>query len=465
MRLGRRLSYENIEDSAEISAWLSQFSSCDVLAAKSLLSRLRFISWNEYADWLESKLAGYSALDWPTAVYAVRKFQKNAKYLWSRRGETQHRPAQTQGSEDLVSAVISKSTGASTSHFLDHPSLDQLRSKRVRDIVLVDDSIGTGKRVADFIRLMTNCKTFQSWWSGGYLKIHILSYARTLQAEKNILKSASGSAHGLRKFPISLKLKFDSDVVYDADYLRCRWGQSSHSILSLCSSLKVIAKDRRRGFGDIMGNLVFYHSVPNNIPGMLFSRRRQWKPLFPDRSLPQWVSDLLENSQTNANQTKGATNLLPASESMVAILSLIKSGLRGNASLSRRLECSGDITRGLIDHAIQLGFISSTCRLSKVGENFLHHGQKTRSKGDPNYSLYIPQFWCAGRATIQPSGHNASGVVAQTDSIEFSSMDGGGGAPPLERTDAMAPSLPIRDVPQIQPSWPRKRHIPNGPKG
>jgi hypothetical protein len=464
MTLGKRLSFGHIENSPEIRKWLSQFSTDDVLAAKSLLSRLEFISRDEFADWLESKLKKYSGSGSPAAVYAVRKFRKNAKFLWNKQGATQHRPAQTQGSEDLVSSVISKSNKGNEEPFLDHPSLAQLRIKKVRSIILVDDSIGSGKRVVDFIQLMTNCKTFLSWWSGGYVRIHILSYARTSQAERLILESIPGSDHGLRKHPISSKIKFDSDIVYDARNLRRRWGRNSQPILSLCSTIKKIAKDRRKGFGDIMGNLVFYHSVPNNIPGMLHSRRQGWKPLFPDRSLPQWVPALLEASGNASQQASSAPHQLQVSENMGEILCLIKSGIRSTASLSRRLDCSDAITQGLITQAVQLGFISSKNRLLKAGENYVHEKGKLRPRTDPEYLLYIPQSWCAGRETVQPSDHDASGVMTQTDSIDSTSMDGGGGESPLERTDAMAPSSPIMDVPQ-HPSWARERHIHNGPTG
>lgn len=464
MNLGKKLRLESIDNSPEIQAWLRQFHASDVLTAKSLLSRLQFISWDEYSTWLGSKLKGYSALGSSTAVYAVRKFRNNAKYLWGRGGKTQYRPSQTQGSEDLVSAIISKSNKDNGNILLDHPSLGQLKIKQVRNIILVDDSIGSGKRVTDFIQLMANCKTFLSWWNGGFIKIHILSYARTLQAEQNILDRTPGSDHGLRKFPVSAKLKFDSDLVYDATSISRRWGNSSQAILSLCSSGKKIPKDRRKGYGEIMGNLVFYHSVPNNIPGMLYCRNKDWKPLFPNRSLPDWIPLLLDDSSGTKVKGSEKPNQLSVSNNMGEILSLIKSGIRRKPSLSRRLDCDEAITQNIINQAVQLGFISSKMRLLKAGADYLKQTQNIRSRINPNYSLFIPQSWCAGRGTVQPSDHDTSGAMTQTDSIELKSMDGGDGESPLERTDAMATLSPIRDVPQ-HPSWARERHIPNGPTG
>lgn len=461
--IGKRLTLESIEISQEIQSWLTQLSADDVLTAKSLLCRLQFISRDEYSSWLLNKLNSYSNLE-SVAIYAVRKFRNNAQCLWQKNGNTQPRPAQTQGSEDLVSSVISNANRRHNNCFLDHPSLTVLKDKKVRHIILVDDSVGSGKRVADFIQLMTSSKTFMSWWSGGYISIHILSYARTRQSEKAIFDQTPGSDHGNRKFRLRTKLKFDSDLVYDAYDIHTRWGNASKAILSLCSSVKKVAKDRRKGFGDVMGNIVFYHSVPNNIPGMLVSGSKGWRPLFPNRSLPDWTISLLEGPESLPETTETVFGQLQISGSLSSLLELIKTGLRTRASLSRRLDCDELITQKCIEQAIKFGFVSKHLRILKAGQDFLHKEQKKKFQRRPDYSLHVPQSWCADQGTVQPSDHDASKARVQTDSIAFELMDGDDGESSLERTDAMATSSPIMDVTQ-HPSWARERHIHNGPKG
>jgi hypothetical protein len=463
MTLGKRLTLEKIEKSHEIQLWLTQFSSNDMFTAMSMLSRLKFISRDEYSSWLLIKLGAYSKLE-SVAVYAVRKFRNNAQCLWQKNGNTQPRPAQTQGSEDLVSSIISNANRRHNNCFLDHPSLTVLKDKKVRHIILLDDSVGSGKRVADFLQLMTCSKTFMSWWSGGYISLHILSYARTYQSEKAIFDRTPGSDHGNRKIRLSSKLKFDSDLVYDAYDIHTRWGNSSKSILSLCASVKKVAKDRRKGFGDVMGNIVFYHSVPNNIPGMLVSSVKGWIPLFPNRSLPDWTVRLLEMPESLPETTEAGFKQLQISSSLSDLLVLIKIGLRTRASLSRRLGCDELITQKLIDQAIKLGFVSKYLRMLKTGQGYLYKEQKNKFERKIDYSLYKPQSWCADQGTVQPSDHDVSKARVQTDSIAFESMDGDDGESSLERTDAMATSSPIMDVTQY-PSWARERHIRNGPKG
>lgn len=272
-----RLTLNTIEKSEELQKWLEQFPKEDLPTAQSLLSQLRFISEVEYSKWLLSKLDEYLKYE-SVAVYSVRKFRNNCQCLWQRNGSTQPRPAQTQGSEDLVASIISNANRQCNNCFLDHPSLQELRKKKIKHIILVDDSIGSGKRVADFIQLMTKHKTFLSWWSFNLFSLHVLSYARTRQSEQLILKRTPGSGHRIRKFPPSSKLCFDGELLYDACNIKRRWGDSSDEIRSLCLSIKKIAADRRQGFGDVMGNIVFYHSVPNTIPGLLYSKIRDGNP-------------------------------------------------------------------------------------------------------------------------------------------------------------------------------------------
>ncbi len=189
--MGKRLSLESIEMSQEIQAWLTQFSVDDILTAKTLLSRLEFISIKEYSEWLMKELSLYSGLR-QVAIYSVRKFEGGKQCLWQEDGKTQPRPASTQGSEDFVSSIISTVNRQHNNCFLDNPSLPDLRENRVRSIILVDDSIGSGKRISNFIRMMTNSNTFMSWWSFGYIKFHIVSYARTIQSEKYIQTHLAG---------------------------------------------------------------------------------------------------------------------------------------------------------------------------------------------------------------------------------------------------------------------------------
>ena len=459
--MGKHLSLESIDQSQDIQTWLTQFSVDDILTVKSLLSRLEFISRKEYSVWLTKALSLYSDLN-HVAIYSVRKFREEEKCLWQEDGKTQPRPASTQGSEDFVSSIISNANRQHDNCFLDNPSLPDLRKYRVRDIILVDDSIGSGKRISDFIRMMTNSKTFLSWWSFGFIMFHIVSYARTIQSERFIQTHLVGSDHGKRKYRVSSKLEFNSYVVYDVENKQGRWGDNSQSIQSLCISNKKIEKRFRQGFGEVMGNIIFYHSVPNNVPGILFQRSDKWRPLFPGRVLPEWLITLLENQDSLSQSVGVITRSFPLSNDLIRLLQLVKTGVRKEKSLAYQLECDIQIVQRLINSALSLGLIIPQKRLTKAGKELLARKKHCIYKENYNYSLYIPQSWCVDQGAVQPSDDTS--IVSKTDSIAVRSMDGDDKVLSLERTDATATMSPIKDVTQ-HPSWASEAPHPSWPHG
>jgi hypothetical protein len=268
----KALTLALIESSREIQEWLCQFTKAEALVAKELLCNLEIISRDKYSEWLFSTLKSFSEMR--CAIYAIRKFRKDEDYLWDEHGNTLPRPAKALGSEDLVASVIANANKAFNKPFFDHPSLSELRSNKIKNILLVDDSIGSGQRVADFVKHMTSHPTFLSWWSYGWINFHIISYAQTNQSVNKIIQNITGSDHGRRKYRKSDKVFFKNEIQYDVTHLHTRWGEEYGEILNLCDSIEEIKFDRRRGFGNVMGNIVFHHSIPNNIPGMLYSRNK-----------------------------------------------------------------------------------------------------------------------------------------------------------------------------------------------
>jgi hypothetical protein len=439
-----KLDLNMIEGSKEIQAWLDQLGDANRLSAISLLCNLNFITRDGYSNWLLNKLENYTDKQ-PCAIYAVRKFEETPQSLWQGNGDVQYRPATAQGSEDLIASLIANAKKQYKDVFLDHPGLNELREHKVKNILLIDDSIGSGKRVADFIKLMTNNATFLSWWSFGFLKIYVLSYARTRQAEQFIYSNIPSTDYANRKYKLSDKLKFDSDIYYDAYCMSKRWGYSYSEILKLCEKTTQIKIKYRKGFGDIMGNIIFYHSVPNNIPGMLFINNKGWQSLFDNRSCPQWLISLLENKRTIASPSKYIKTIeLLIPKQAYQMLLMIKKGIRTKPSLSRRLDVDVIVISQLIESCIQSGLLSAKLRLTNIGfEYLINRRENNKNKIIPDYSLFIPDFWCVGRVTVQPSVLDDRKAEVHTDSVEFISMDGDGGESSLERTDAKATSSPI----------------------
>ena len=458
----RRLDLAMIEVSTQIQDWLEQFSRRDRDIAMALLLRLRFVPRDTFSEWVRKTISDIGSNS--MAIYSVRKMRKDVDSLWDPSGQIIDRPGRAQGSEDLAYSII-RQLSRESGRFLDNPDLGTLKEKRVRDIILLDDSIGSGKRVADFISRMFENKTLMSWWSYGLVKIHVISYVRSREGTRNITTTIPGSDHPKRKHPKSKKVTFHSESVYSTQRLEPRWGSRSRDILDLCDKYTQIPKEYRRGYGGVMSSFVFYHSVPNNIPGILFwsSGKSSWNPLFPGRTLPDWLCSMLENPP----KPLLASHHDESKRKLIQLMELIKRGVRRSNSLALRMGLDTYHVQGLIEQTLFLGFINEKLRPTKAGIDFLMKNSRVNDGREYDYSLYVPGSWCAGRRTVQPP---SSG---KADSAESMSADGEVGKASLARTDAMAASPPVRttvasapvSVVPHQPSEPRKGHDTHGPKG
>lgn len=444
-----------VDVSPEIAAWVSKFPQDQRPTAIEMLLQLQFISRDTYAEWLKPTLLSISSSVF--AVYAIRKLDDKIPFLWAADGKTLTRPSASLGSEDLIHSIVSNLMKADPTRILDHPSLQDLRKRKVKDIVLIDDSIGSGDRVNSFVRRMMNNPTFLSWWSFGWIRLHIVAFARNVAADRVLLESLPGSEHGLRKHPKSSKVRFISYLAYDEKQLSSRWGSNYQSTLDLCDSIKVIPKSRRRGYGQIMANIVFYHSVPNNIPGLLWFQNEGWNALFPARSVPEWLPRLLENSSPVRPQSRNAL----LSDNLISVMRWIKKGLRSKRSLAHSVGFSEEIVDKILAYGRELGLLLQGNRLTQAGMQTLWDIKDEPPFREFDRSLYVPTKWCVGQGTAQPSEPDRE----QTDSTRGSPrVDGEAGQTSLERTDAKT-AMPSLSVTTQHPSVPREGGDAHGPLG
>jgi hypothetical protein len=454
----KRLSPAKIDSSLEIQNWLAQFPEGQRITAKLLLSHVQFVSRDVYSAWLQ-RLVGGLPSGKIYALYSVRKLEDGLP-LWDESGEIVARPGDSLGSEDLVYSLVANLVRANPQTLLDHSSLAKLRDKQVHDYLLIDDSIGSGERISGFINAMLSHPTFQSWWSFGFIKIHVVSFARPREAEAKIIAKIKGSDHGKRKFRKSSKVDFTSEMVYETDWLEGRWGENNQQVVQLCSSQTKIPTKRRLGYGGVMANLVFYHSVPNNIPGVLWFTNEKWQGLMPGRAVPAWLLALIDKTTLVASEGTSSK-----SDEVVRLLALIKRGVRSSRSIAARLCVDHKYAVALIGNSQEMGLLTPQVRLTAAGRDRLKNADSYLALPVWNRSLYIPSSWCAGRATIQPSIREKFASLGLADSVEVSAFtDGDVGQASLERSDAKAAAPPFSVMLQ-SPAVSRENHDTDGPLG
>jgi hypothetical protein len=454
-----RLTLDMIDHSPEIRQWLHQFPCDREPTAIDVLLKLQFIRRDVYAEWLKEQLSAIP--EGPCALYAVRKFDEAIESYWDAQGNPPGRPAESQGSEELVQSVLGNLRKAGDERFLDHPNIEILKQSRVRNVVLIDDSIGSGQRVADFIDLLMKSKTILSWWSYGLIQIHVVSFIRTHKAEVRIRKYLPGSDHHQRVHRKSDKLHFLGHYHFDDEEFDLRWGSNSTQILNLCDSIEAIPMRYQRGYGSVMSNQVFYHSVPDNTPGILWNAENGWGPLMPNRSFPSWLANLLGGQ--SMSETAGGNS--PVNRSMLSVLLAAQKGIRAKRSISRAIGLDPKVTEGLVEKAQAAGFLNPANRLTETGKQTIWDSRDERRIVEFDRSLYVPTKWCVGRGTVQPSGPIGATRRVQAESeASLLAEDGDAGQASLERTDARSAAPPLSVVTQ-QPSGPRVGDDAHGPEG
>lgn len=380
----KTLTLDEIQNSRDIQCWLDQFSNDKRPTAINLLTRLKFISSDLYSSWLRQKILELA--DEKIGIYVCRKM--NGQPFWDK-GAPRHRPAKSLGSEDLVSSIVANIIKSGNKNITDHPSIDELRSQKIHKLLILDDSIGSGFRVSEFLEAFLANRSIMSWLSYGKIKFFIVAYAQMLESKQIILESIPGSNHGLRKFPQKSKIEFITSTTYSQKDMSYRWGNAAQNIISLCDSHAELSSYISRGFGSCMANIIFSHSIPDNIPGCLWSTDGKNIPLFPNRSFPPSTLDLFNGKPSHLHY-KFKKDI---DDTIIALLQEIKKGIRKPSSIALRLGTESLLVKKYLDISQQSGFISETNRLTKIGLDILKSHKNPQI--EPNWNIYVPQTWCA----------------------------------------------------------------------
>ncbi len=311
------------------------------------------------------------------------------------------RPGESQGSEDYIYSLISIAK-RKQSNLCDHPSLNEMRARKIHNIILIDDSIGSGSRVEEYIKAMMRHRSFLSWWSYGLIKIKILSFARAFEGEQKILSCMPGSGKSKLKKRFE-KLLFSSKVVYKGNSLNLRWGERCEEIKKFCEDQAVNMKDEMvcLGFGKVMNNIIFHHSVPDNIPGIIWTDVGRWRGLLTDRALPQWLVVLLNSQSVEKKEKSNDKVLLGKNMSeIVCLLELVQAGIRNPSSIAMRLDCERDYALFLLEKAKEFLFLAEGNHLTRCGYDLIKkskhkvEGGELKHDGKIDRTLYVPKSWC-----------------------------------------------------------------------
>ena len=406
--------------------WITQFCTyTDRAVASDFLNQLKLVSNREFETSIEGALITLQTkLNSTIAVYPIAPplpeeivgydpfnggIPKDAEVESREIGRRRK-----YGSEDRVGHILSKlqdryRKGSGVSLIECTPTLKQIYTQRIRHIVLVDDVCGSGKRITDYWHAIP--RRVKSLLSLKKLELWIVLYTFTPAGRKKMHKV-------MPNFPIHDHL---ITAIPEAELK----GRLTPAMINLCMNYgRIIGRKKDSiGYRDSACPIVFEHGCPNNLPPILWvNQKKDWKALFPNRSIPGEMRQYFDGSYTDraahelwsSNQPKLALSLLdsfdhgnPLTSEQWMLLTLLGLRLRGveEVNLPNRLLISIEECRCILKIGIDMGLydlsINNITDLGKeVVRRFKERFDKRRKKRldmfDNDLSNYYPSQ-CEGK--------------------------------------------------------------------
>ena len=332
------------------ASWLDQFEDSERPIAEKLLDSVSYISHEEVCNELQQAVDALveSASGGAIALYPVTNTRKFAAF-----GSYQELPFGLKGdlgSEGDVGHLcrdIAKQCGPSVLAF---PGLHRLKSKRVRRLVLLTDSVGSGQQVLDFLSWVWADRTVRSWHSSGLVRCFVVSYLFTDAGRATCVGHKSKPTfEGLRA----------------CEPGREYWSADERGAIErLCR--KYGAKQTPLGFADSFLLEVFAYSCPNNVPSILRfgNADKRFRGLFERR--PSRVSaHVMSGTQQSLGTLSSWLGITASKASHIVCYCLLSKSFTAS-ELSRYLALALTIVNRALREASQSGFVKLVGRRYKL---------------------------------------------------------------------------------------------------
>ncbi len=386
-----------LSETKEAKKWLEQFETIvELNIMKSYLDSLILVSKTEFSNFVKSSVEDIINIRKKSMQNSRRKprvalfpIPKNKKISGKKKNKRTR-----YSSADMIGYLTTEIERA-TKGVIASPTLSSMVQQKVTDLVFIDDIIGSGRSVIGCYTKYKIIKSFKSWVSYGRCNIWLISYAATKV--------------GLSKIKNKIKLLNDRNMIIKVVH----GGEKENN--RLIEIFKKYANFTTRkncyiGYGNVMANIIFEHSCPNNAPAILWSNNTNWNALFPNRGIPHKLSKCFstyEQKQPEAEilfksgQCKLALSLLEEMEQnklsiknirLITILGLLSKGARIK-KINKILTCEKKETLQTIEYAKSIGLLGEDHKITKFGKSLLDDFKQNKHD-KPTYLLeYKDEFY------------------------------------------------------------------------
>ena len=293
-----------LEDTPQAHDWLRQFDFVDQQVARQLLRRLDLVSQSDFDQRIQVLVESILKCA-PRENFALFTVCEPPPKTFE---EDQARRVPG-SSADRIKHIIENLSRVHGDRVRANPTVESMRQERVRNVILVEDLIGTGNRITGFWHERAP-KSVKSWISYRWTRLWVASYAvmdEGRYAMRRVLPIDDARIATVVPQPHH-KLGLTDPMVHVAK----KYGQ------------RLVGR-HWRGYGGGGALTVFQHGCPNNTPAILWCTKGRFRALFSDRGVPPD----LQQSFGQFNAPAAAQNLWTFKQYRLALALLDRGRGRG----------------------------------------------------------------------------------------------------------------------------------------
>jgi hypothetical protein len=347
-------------------AWLQQFDARDIHCARLLLDTLKLVSHTDY----ESSISNTVQAICNETTGRIALFSLDERII-----ESNSKP----GSAGRLAHTLTNLYRLDPARILVHPSQEEMRSSLVKHIVLVEDFVGSGKRVKEFWDAWAS-KTIKSWLSYHACQLWLAGYA--------IHDDGMAAACERITYLQTNRVRFDVRLVSAKRY----WPEVILEFLER-SAARTNLRIYPRGFGHIAAPIIFQHGCPDNSPVILWNGGKTFRALFPDRGIPVPLNECFQTAENsgrapellwNSGQYRLALALIleinnKRNEDYLLLLTMLGLLLRGvtSTNLAKVMTAEASRIERLLDQARELGLVGKDGFATTFGRDVVDRSRRS----------------------------------------------------------------------------------------
>lgn len=355
--------------------WTNNFEEADRPLARELAASLTLVSHNEFERSLSSLIYDTAKkIDGIIALYGARELEESLRFEALRKIDSiDATPRGTNiGSEGRVANIIRNISLSHPEKYLNHPTVDKLRTKKAHAIFLIDDFIGSGKRCTDYLDFLWRSRSLRSWTSYKRIIFFVIAYTGTTSGIKTTQRHPANPAVQIsRHCPTINSLHWKHLKIEAARKLCFKYSSLASFNMPL-------------GFRNSASLLIFEHGCPNNTPQIFWATSKKikdWAPLFFAKRIDEEVATLFPPELINkdpvhvlmeAGQNRLAAAISsnahrPLTNQEALTLALFSKGKSRVETIATANGLRAKEATELIERCISAGWISPRKRITDKG--------------------------------------------------------------------------------------------------